>query len=282
MARVGMYEINKGPDGHRLSGRTWGLSVILVLVWIGLGTAQAQTSTAWQFRAGVAAQTTPLYQGSDQQELYLLPAIGAERRWGEHGRFFAGTLEGIGIETTWSQLALGVAVGYRYGLAGADSLGLWRDVPDSLQGMADPGATATVKPYLTTLFPFWNAQVEYEQGLDNDNQGAVLRLQFSANLMAQQQWNWQSGVQASWANQRYMADYFSISQAETRADRRFFQAGSGVLQVGVFSRWQYRPQPQRLWLISVTVNQLGHAISQSDLVKERLQAELNLAYIWLF
>ncbi len=270
------------PRGYRLSRRALVLSVLLALGGAGQGTAQAQTTSTWQFSAGVAAQTTPLYQGSDQQELYLLPAISAERRWGEHGRFFAGSLEGVGVDMTWSPLALGAAVGYRYGLAGADSLGVWRDAPAELQGMTDPGATATLKPYLTTLFPKWNARLEFEQGLSSDNQGAVLRVQLSANLVAQQRWTWQSGVQASWANQRYMDDYFSIAQAEARPDRRYFQAQSGVLQAGVFSRWQFQPQPQRLWLLSVTLQQLGHAISHSDLVSDRLQAELSFAYVWLF
>jgi len=283
MARVGNCKIGMRPDGHHQRCERLVVNILLALCCFGLSVSSVQAAkSAWQFSAGVATQTTPLYQGSDQQELFLLPAISAVRHWGEHGRFFAGSLEGVGVEATWSQLAMGAAVGYRYGLKGADSLGLWRDAPDELQGMTDPGATATLKPYLTTLFPHWNARVEYEQGLASDNQGAVLSLQLSANLITQQNWRWQSGVQASWANDRYMETYFSVDSAETRADRRRFQAQSGVLHVGVFSRWQYQPQPQRLWQFSVALQQLGDAISKSDLVKEQQQIELGLVYLWLF
>ncbi len=65
----------------------------------------------------------PFDQGSAEQELYLLPAMAAVYPMADGGRLYAGTVEGLGAEAIWQPLTVGVAVGYRNGLRGAEPVG---------------------------------------------------------------------------------------------------------------------------------------------------------------
>ncbi len=53
---------------------------ITAVIWLAAlwsATSSVAASSNWQWSAGLATQTAPLYQGSDEQELYLLPAMAA-------------------------------------------------------------------------------------------------------------------------------------------------------------------------------------------------------------
>lgn len=260
------------------------IKLIRSIIWLAalLGTTPMAAGSNWQLSAGIATQTAPLYQGSAEQELYLLPAIAAVYPLADGGRWYAGTVEGLGAEANWQPLTVGVAVGYRNGLRGAEKFGLLQDQPAMLDGLLDPGGTAILKPYISTLWPHWNARLEYERGLAQDNQGALLRLQLSYSQAPSQRFGWNTGLQASWADKHYMDDYFGVSAAEVRPDRSAYQGQAGLLQFGIFAQLQVQSQPQQRWLLSVALHQLADELDGSALVQQQRQAELTLAYLWLF
>lgn len=257
---------------------------ITAVIWLAAlwSATSVAASSNWQWSAGLATQTAPLYQGSAEQELYLLPAMAAVYPLADGGRLYAGTVEGLGAEANWQPLTVGVAVGYRNGLRGAEKFGLLQDRPAMLNGLLDPGGTAILKPYLSTLWPHWNARLEYERGLAQQNQGALLRLQLSYSQAPSQTFGWNTGLQASWADKRYMDDYFGVSVAEVRPDRSAYQGQAGLLQFGIFAQLQVQLQPQQRWLLSVALHQLADELNGSALVQQQRQAELTLAYLWLF
>jgi len=257
---------------------------ITAVIWLAalLSAAPVAASSNWQLSAGIATQTAPLYQGSAEQELYLFPAIAAVYPLADGSRLYAGTVEGLGAEANWQQRTAGVALGYRNGLRGAEKFGLLQDQPAMLEGLLDPGGTAILKPYVSTLWPHWNARLEYERGLAQDNQGALLRLQLSYSQAPAPRFGWNTGLQASWADKHYMDDYFGVSGAEVRPERSAYQGQAGLLQFGIFAQLQVQSQPQQRWLLSVALHQLADELDGSTLVQQQRQAELTLAYLWLF
>jgi len=256
--------------------------LVICGIWLTSVSSMANAAEQWELSLGAAAMAAPSYLGSDELSVYLFPAIDAVYHFDQQNRFYAGSINGIGFETTEAGFAAGIAVGYRYGLYGADDFALNNDEPIQLQGMADPGSAATIRPYLKTANPHWNLKLEYEKAFGSTNKGAVSKIQASYDFQMNEQWFGKLALQASWADTEYLNDYFGISVAEARPNRRPFTAQSGLYNYGVQAELSYLLDPQNVLFFSATVNQIADDVAKSDLVLDDLQPELTLAYIHYF
>lgn len=244
--------------------------------------APVSANEQWELSLGAAVTAAPQYLGSDETAYYLFPAVDAVYHFSQHSRFYAGSINGIGLETSDAGFTAGLAIGYRYGLYGADDFALDFDKPHQLDGITDPGSTATVRPYLKTNNPDWNLKLEYEKGLGDRNKGALARLQASYDYQLSQQWFGKLALQASWADDVYLNDYFGISLVQARPTRRPFVAESGLYNYGVLAEFSYLLTPQNVLFFSAAINEIADDVAQSDLVLDELQPELTLAYIHYF
>jgi outer membrane scaffolding protein for murein synthesis (MipA/OmpV family) len=239
-------------------------------------------SEQWELSLGAATTAAPQYAGSDEHVYYLFPAVDAVYHLSRQSRFYAGSINGVGLETSEAGVTAGVAIGYRYGLYGADDFALDSEPASQLDGMTDPGSAATVRPYLKTNNPDWNLKLEYEKGLGDRNKGALARLQASYDYQLNARWFGKLALQASWADDVYLNDYFGISPQEARPAQRPFIAESGLYNYGVQAEFSVLLTAQDVLFFSAAIQEIAGDVAKSDLVLDELQPELTLAYIHYF
>lgn len=156
------------PSPHAVRGLA--LSLLVAAGWGLASTASAQTPAAsdaaspYSLTLGLGVARLPEYEGADRFDVRALPFISYRS-----GRFFAGTLSGVGYNlSNTPEIEFGPVLTYRFG----------RDESDSprLRGLGDIDAGADVGAFLR-----WNAQpftlgARLERGLGGNVRGTTLRL----------------------------------------------------------------------------------------------------------
>lgn len=236
----------------------------------------------WEVSLGAAVNSSPLYTGSDEQELYIFPVVDATYHINRTTKFFAGSINGVGLEKALGPLVIGAGLGYRYGLYGPHDFGLLKDEPEELKGMHDPDDVETLHPYIKTLNDTWNAKLEYDQGLRGKNEGSWVKISGSYDYHLDQRMFGRIGIHTIWANKQFLDDYVGISREEINPDRREYIAEAGIYQSGMSAEINYLVDPQNVFFASVSTHWFGKDVQESYIVKTDVQPDLTFAYIHLF
>ncbi len=247
-----------------------GLSIALLAAgaWAVSTSAQAQATTMpgidagvaspYSLTVGVAVARLPTYDGSDRYETRALPVIAYRS-----GRFFAGTLSGVGYNlSNTPNLEFGPVVTYRVG----------RDESDDarLRGLGNIDAGADVGAFVR-----WNAQplslsATLEQGVGGNVTGTTLRLNAAYALSINRSNALRFDALLDWADTEVMQGFYGISAPQAaRSGLPVYAASSGIRRYGVGAVWAYNITPQWVSTVRLGVYRLGSEAANSPLALRR-------------
>lgn len=254
----------------RPSAVLYGLLIALLAAgtWAVTTSAQAQATTMPGVEAGVASPYSltvgaavarlPTYEGSNRFETRALPVIAYRS-----GRFFAGTLSGVGYNLSNTQnLEFGPVLTYRFG----------RDESDDarLRGLGDIDAGADVGAFVR-----WNAQpvslsATLEQGVGGNVTGTTVRLNAAYALSINRNNSLRFDASVDWADTEVMQGFFGISAPQSaRSGLPIYAASSGIRRYGVGAVWAYSITPQWFSTVRLGVYRLGSEAANSPLTVRR-------------
>jgi outer membrane scaffolding protein for murein synthesis (MipA/OmpV family) len=247
-----------------------GLSIALLAAgaWSVTTSAQAQATampgidaaaaSPYSLTVGAAVARVPTYEGADRFDTRALPVIAYRS-----GRFFAGTLNGVGYNLSHlSNLEFGPVLTYRFG----------RDESDDarLRGLGNIDAGADVGAFVR-----WNAQplslsATLEQGVGGDVTGTKVRLNAAYALSINRSNSLRFDASVDWANAEVMQGFFGISAPQSaRSGLPVYDASSGIRRYGVGAVWAYNITPQWASTVRLGVYRLGSEAANSPLAVRR-------------
>ncbi|MCW8876454.1 MAG: MipA/OmpV family protein [Kangiellaceae bacterium] len=248
-----------------------------------LNSVQAESAERWEYNLGAAANTSSKYIGSDDAEYFLFPVFEAAYHIDKSSKYYAGTIRGFGVETKVEEVSLGIGLSYRYGLYGAaKDIGLSDEDPEELQGMIDPGGTVTLKPYISVNVEEWDLALEFDKGLEKDNEGWTAKLSLSYEHFFSQNMIGTIGFHVSWADEKFIDDYFGVSELEVTPTRTAYTGEAGLYSYGVMAEAVYMLSEQSVIFSMIGLNLLSDDVQNSSLVKNDLQPEITVGYTYFF
>jgi outer membrane protein len=244
--------------------RALGLLLLAATGWALASPAKAQASTEppaatpYSLSLGLAVARLPEYEGSDRFETRALPLISYRS-----GRFFAGTLSGVGYNlSNTPAVEFGPVLSYRFG----------RDESDSprLQGLGDIDAGADLGAFVR-----WNAQpftlgARLERGLGGNVKGTSLRLDAGYALAVNQRNALRFDASVDWADADVMQGFFGISAPQALSSGlAAYTASSGIRRYGMSAVWAHNFTPNWVSTVRVGVYRLGDEAASSPLTLKR-------------
>jgi outer membrane scaffolding protein for murein synthesis (MipA/OmpV family) len=247
-----------------------GLSMALLTVgaWSVTSSAQAQATTMpgvdggaaspYSLTVGAAVARLPTYEGSNRFDTRALPVIAYQS-----GRFFAGTLSGVGYNLSNTQnLEFGPVLGYRFG----------RDESDDgrLRGLGDIDAGVDIGAFVR-----WNAQplslsATLEQGVGGNVTGTTVRLNAAYALSINRSNSLRFDASVDWADAQVMQGFFGISAPQSAGSGLpVYDANAGIRRYGVAAVWAYNITPQWFSTVRLGVYRLGSESANSPLTLRR-------------
>lgn len=243
-----------------------GLSIAMLaaVAWAVAVPAQAQANTEagadsrYSLAVGAAVARVPTYEGSDRFDTRALPLIAYRS-----GRFFAGTLSGVGYNlSNLPNLEFGPVLTYRFG----------RDESDDarLRGLGDIDAGADAGAYVR-----WNAQplslsATLEQGVGGNVTGTTVRLNAAYALTIARSNSLRFDASIDWADAEVMQGFFGISAPQAaRSGLPIYTASSGIRRYGVSAVWAHSITPQWVSTVRLGVYRLGSEAASSPLTFRR-------------
>lgn len=232
--------------------------------WALASPARAQAATEppaaapYSLTLGLGVARLPEYEGSDRFDTRALPFISYRT-----GRFFAGTLSGVGYNlSNTPEIEFGPVLTYRFG----------RDESDSprLSGLGDIDAGADVGAYLR-----WNARpftlgARLQRGVGGNVTGTSLRLDAGYALAINRSNALRLNAAVDWADTEVMQGFFGISAPQSlRSGLPAYTASSGIRRYGVSAAWAYNITPNWMSTVRVGVYRLGSEAASSPLTLKR-------------
>jgi outer membrane scaffolding protein for murein synthesis (MipA/OmpV family) len=255
---------------RRPSAVLHGLSIALLAAgaWSVTPSTHAQATTMpgvdagavspYSLTVGAAVARVPAYEGSNRFDTRTLPVIAYQS-----GRFFAGTLSGVGYNLSNTQnLEFGPVLTYRFG----------RDESDDarLRGLGNIDAGVDVGAFVR-----WNAQplslsATLEQGVGGNVTGTSVRLNAAYALSINRSNSLRFDASVDWANAEVMQGFFGISTPQSaRSGLTAYEASSGIRRYGVGAVWAYSITPQWFSTVRLGVYRLGSEAANSPLTVRR-------------
>lgn len=231
----------------------------------------AAATTPYSLTLGLAVARLPEYEGSDRFDTRALPVISYRS-----GRFFAGTLSGVGYNlSNLSTVEFGPVLSYRFG----------RDESDSqrLSGLGDIDAGADLGAFVR-----WNAQpfslgARLEQGLGGNVKGTSLRLDASYARPINRNNAVRFDASAEWADADVMQGFFGISAPQSlRSGLPTYTASSGIRRYGVAASWAHNITPDWMSTVRVGIYRLGSEAASSPLTLKRSAALVSAGLSYRF
>jgi len=220
--------------------------------------ASAGAASRYSLTVGAAVARVPTYEGADRFDTRALPVIAYQS-----GRFFAGTLSGVGYNlSNLANLEFGPVLTYRFG----------RDESDDarLRGLGNIDAGADVGAFVR-----WNAQplslsATLEQGVGGDVTGTTVRLNAAYALRVNRSNALRFDASVDWADTEVMQGFFGISAPQAaRSGLPVYGASSGIRRYGVAAVWAYSITPQWGSTVRLGVYRLGSESANSPLTVRR-------------
>lgn len=223
---------------------------------------ESATRDGWQGAVGLGVAVMPDYPGAEDYRVRPLPLLEVSR-----GRFFAGTLRGIGVDLSpVKSLRFGPRLGFRPG----------RDQDDSsrLAGMGDIDNGATLGVFFEGRFaPEWLAFADVRAGVGNDDAKGVAMTMGAA-------WDKKFGsrdrlrVAASidFADADHMQTWFGVSPAQSVASGLpVYSAGAGARDTAIGAVWTHSFDRHWFTVVTARVSVLLEDAQDSPLVEEEFQ-----------
>ena len=220
--------------------------------------ANAGVTSPYSLTVGAAVARLPTYEGSDRFETRALPVIAYRS-----GRFFAGTLSGVGYNlSNLANVEFGPVLNYRFGRDESDDV--------RLRGLGNIDVGVDVGAFVR-----WNAQplslsATLEQGVGGNVTGTTVRLNAAYALSINRSNSLRFDALVDWADTEVMQGFYGISAPQAaRSGLPLYTASSGVRRYGVGAVWAHNITPQWMSTVRLGVYRLGSEAVDSPLTLRR-------------
>jgi MipA family protein len=237
---------------------------------------QAQTSpekSDWIIRAGAGVVSAPASIGASKRRNMLLPNIDVRNQNG----FFASVADGIGFETKPGDWTLSAALG-------ADFYS--RDPKDNsrLAGLEKIGFAPALKLGAGYALGDFNLSAALSSRLGSANKrGNSLVLEGGYNAIASKKLLGTVGLTGTVIDTKFARNLVSISPADSLVTGLpVYQAGSGLLDAGVFAQALYRIDDRWIVFSRLQLMQLQGDAAKSPLVQKKNQTTFLLFATYSF
>lgn len=218
--------------------------------------AGSAESRNWKVTLGGGAASVPRYEGAATNRIRFVPLLDIER-----GRFFAGTVRGIGYNLSDSQ---NIQYGPRLTLAPRR----WQNADARLNGMTDLGYAAEAGAYFNARFAPWYLS----SSLTSSSRGTRLELGSGYEMKLAPTDKLRLGLDLNWGNSKYMQTYFGVSGAEAAASGGVlttYNAGSGTKDYQLKANWTHAYNRQWFSNAGVSFKRLAGSAQNSPLTMRR-------------
>ena len=218
----------------------------------------AGDASPYSLTVGAAVARVPTNEGSNRFNTRALPVVAYQS-----GRFFAGTVSGVGYNLSNTQhLEFGPVLTYRFGRDESDDV--------RLRGLGNIDAGFDVGAFVR-----WNAQplslsATLEQGVGGNVSGTSVRLNAAYALSINRSNSLRFDASVDWANAEVMQGFFGLSAPQSaRSGLPAYDAAAGIRRYGVAAVWAYSITPQWFSTVRLGVYRLGSESANSPLTVRR-------------
>lgn len=211
-----------------------------------------------RFTLGAAVAYAPRYEGSDEYKARGLPLINYR-----NGRFFAGTLSGIGYNFSPSpDWSFGPLLSYRPGRDQDDS--------DRLRGLGDVDGGADLGGFVRwNLRPFF-LHATVKQGIGGGVRGATAKFGAGYAISLSPSDRLILDASIDWADEDVMQAYFGVTPIQSaRSGLGVYKADAGVRRYGIGAMWTHSFTPQWFSTVGVAAWRLGDEAAASPITRDR-------------
>lgn len=220
--------------------------------------SDGSAATGARLAVGAAAAYAPRYEGSDEYKARGLPLIDYR-----NGRFFAGTLGGIGYDFSPSPAwSYGPLLSYRFGRD--------QDDADRLRGLGDVDGGADLGGFVRwNLRPFF-LHATIRQGIGGDVKGTTARFGagYATSLSPSDRLIFDASV--DWADEDVMQAYFGVTPVQSaRSGLGVYKADAGIRRYGIGVIWTHSFTPQWFSTVGGAAWRLGDEGAASPITVDR-------------
>lgn len=238
------------------------LTMLVVMTTLGMTTtANAEAELVKKndsksiFTLGAGVAYVPEYEGSEDYKVSALPVISYR-----NGRFFAGTLGGIGYDlSSQENLSFGPVLSYQFGREESDN--------ERLEGLGDIDPSATLGAFARwNLQPFsLNSTVKHSLGGDANGAQIKLGAGYTLPLNTKDIINFEASI--DWSDQEVMEAYFGVSPVQSsRSGLDEYEVSSGIRRYGLGASWVHTFTPNVFSTLNAGIYQLGSEAADSPIV----------------
>lgn len=210
----------------------------------------------WKITLGGGAASVPRYEGAASNRIRFVPLVNIE-----YGRFFAGTGRGIGYN-------LSDTPNLQYGPRLSMAQRRWQNADARLNSMTDLGYAAEAGLFANAHFAPWHL----ESSLAASSRGTRLQFGGGYDLQLARTDKLRLGIDATWANGKYMQTYFGVSSAEAVASGGVltsYNAASGIKDYRLKTSWTHAYDRQWFSNAGITYQRLAGSARNSPLTMRR-------------
>ena len=222
---------------------------------------------------GVAALSTPEYQGSAKNRKLIVPVV--DYQWANG--WFAGGSNGLGYNFSGDPM-------FHYGVRVTGDIGRKEKRAKLLRGLGDIDAKSEIGAFFTFnpgAATYFGSSVRY--GAGNDNKGMLFDL--SAGYTESWNRNLRAGASlgASYANDNYMQSFFGISQAQAaRSAHKIYTPKAGLKNTYVSAFVSYMINDRTSLNLIVTSDRLAGDAKSSPLSEKTRTSSIVAAAAYRF
>ena len=229
------------------------------------------TDSGARATVGLGAAYVPRYEGADGYKIRALPLINYR-----NGRFFAGTLGGVGYNfSLLPDLEFAPVLSYRPGRDESDSV--------HLRGLGDIAAAADLGAFVRwNLRPFF-LHANVKQGISGGVKGLQGRFGAGFALALTPSDRLVVDAAADWADTKMMQAWFGLTPTQAlRSGLPSYQADAGIRRYGVGVNWTHAFNPQWFSTAGFGAHRLGDQAASSPITVDRSQGVVSVGIGYRF
>lgn len=215
-----------------LSSATMALAAVIATS--GIAQAQDQAGAKPNLLLGVGAMAAPVYEGSDDTEVSVLPLVIVDDLYGfnfQPVKLSYNLIDTQAANGSWS---------LRAGPSVAPSAARDQDDDGDLRGLGDVDTGVMAGGFVDARLGPITLGIDAAQEVADGHEGAVVGLSLGTRLRLNEKLSFTPAVSTTWASDDYMQSFFGVTAAQAvTSNYTTFDASAGFKDVGAQAALQY-------------------------------------------
>lgn len=215
-----------------------------------------EAASTWKVTVGGGVASTPRFEGAAKNRLRAVPLLEID-----NGHFFASTTRGLGYNFSDDKAT-------QYGLRMNWSPYRKQTADPHLNGLGDLGFGIEGGAFYHTRFDQWYVTSSAAAG----NHGAHIDLGGGYEFKLSPTDQLRTGLELTWANNKYMQTYFGVTAAQSAASGGVlpvYSANSGIKDYALKANWTHAYTKEWFSNAGLTVKQLSGSAKNSPVTQRQ-------------